>query len=91
MDTALVTISIVVIVALIFDYINGFHDAANSIATVVSTRVLSLGQAVVGGVSQFHRGVLLWHGRRQDRWQGHGGPRCGHLRRNPGGLTGAIL
>ncbi|PYR39804.1 MAG: anion permease, partial [Acidobacteria bacterium] len=27
-------------VALIFDYINGFHDAANSIATVVSTRVL---------------------------------------------------
>ena len=30
-----------------FDYINGFHDAANSIATVVSTRVLSPGQAVV--------------------------------------------
>jgi len=28
-------------VALVFDYINGFHDAANSIATVVSTRVLS--------------------------------------------------
>ena len=47
MDTALVTISIVVLVALIFDYINGFHDAANSIATVVSTRVLSPGQAVV--------------------------------------------
>src|SRR6201990_3602647 len=35
-----------VLVALIFDYINGFHDAANSIATVVSTRVLSPGQAV---------------------------------------------
>src|SRR5688572_1550455 len=34
-------------VALAFDYINGFHDAANSIATVVSTRVLSPGQAVV--------------------------------------------
>jgi PiT family inorganic phosphate transporter len=34
-------------VALIFDYINGFHDAANSIATVVSTRVLSPGKAVV--------------------------------------------
>ena len=28
-------------VALVFDFINGFHDAANSIATVVSTRVLS--------------------------------------------------
>lgn len=46
MDTALITISVVVVVALIFDYINGFHDAANSIATVVSTRVLSPGQAV---------------------------------------------
>src|SRR5436309_10931343 len=34
-------------VALFFDYINGFHDAANSIATVVSTRVLSPGKAVV--------------------------------------------
>ena len=38
---------IVVVVALVFDYINGFHDAANSIATVVSTRVLKPGQAVV--------------------------------------------
>jgi len=37
----------IVLVALIFDYINGFHDAANSIATVVSTRVLSPGVAVV--------------------------------------------
>src|SRR5437667_682731 len=34
-------------VALVFDYINGFHDAANSIATVVSTRVLSPGRAVI--------------------------------------------
>src|SRR5579862_8624841 len=36
-----------VLVALTFDYINGFHDAANSIATVVSTRVLSPGRAVI--------------------------------------------
>src|ERR1043166_2566960 len=36
-----------ILTALIFDYLNGFHDAANSIATVVSTRVLSPGQAVV--------------------------------------------
>ncbi|HKY32651.1 MAG TPA: inorganic phosphate transporter [Candidatus Polarisedimenticolia bacterium] len=36
-----------IVVALIFDYINGFHDAANSIATVVSTRVLTPGVAVV--------------------------------------------
>ena len=38
---------VLVTFALIFDYINGFHDAANSIATVVSTRVLSPGVAVV--------------------------------------------
>lgn len=37
---------LIVVVALAFDYINGFHDAANSIATVVSTRVLSPGKAV---------------------------------------------
>jgi inorganic phosphate transporter, PiT family len=36
-----------ILVALIFDFINGFHDAANSIATVVSTRVLSPGKAVI--------------------------------------------
>src|SRR5436309_3769483 len=35
-----------ILVALVFDFINGFHDAANSIATVVSTRVLSPGKAV---------------------------------------------
>jgi len=38
---------LIVAVALFFDYINGFHDAANSIATVVSTRVLSPGLAVI--------------------------------------------
>lgn len=37
----------IIVLALIFDYINGFHDAANSIATVVSTKVLSPFQAVV--------------------------------------------
>src|SRR4026207_213809 len=37
----------IILTALIFDYINGFHDAANSIATVVSTRALSPGKAVV--------------------------------------------
>ena len=36
-----------IFVALVFDFLNGFHDAANSIATVVSTRVLTPGQAVV--------------------------------------------
>jgi PiT family inorganic phosphate transporter len=40
-------IGAIILTALIFDYINGFHDAANSIATVVSTRVLSPGKAVL--------------------------------------------
>jgi PiT family inorganic phosphate transporter len=45
--TPAITIIVTIItVALVFDYINGFHDAANSIATVVSTRVLSPLQAV---------------------------------------------
>ena len=38
---------IIIILALIFDYINGFHDAANSIATIVSTKVLTPFQAVL--------------------------------------------
>ncbi|HZK81331.1 MAG TPA: inorganic phosphate transporter, partial [Humisphaera sp.] len=37
----------IIAIALFFDFLNGFHDAANSIATVVSTRVLSPGQAVI--------------------------------------------
>ena len=47
MDHTLLAVLALIAVALIFDYINGFHDAANSIATVVSTRVLSPGKAVV--------------------------------------------
>jgi inorganic phosphate transporter, PiT family len=47
MDSNLLAVVAIIIVALVFDYINGFHDAANSIATVVSTRVLSPGQAVI--------------------------------------------
>src|SRR3989440_12938608 len=37
---------LLILVALTFDFINGFHDAANSIATVVATRLLSPGRAV---------------------------------------------
>ena len=43
----LTVVVFIVVVALVFDFINGFHDAANSIATVVSTRVLTPLQAVV--------------------------------------------
>ena len=38
---------VIVVLALVFDYINGFHDAANSIATIVSTKVLTPFQAVL--------------------------------------------
>ena len=38
---------IIIVLALIFDYINGFHDAANSIATIVATKVLTPFQAVI--------------------------------------------
>ena len=44
-DTALLLF--IVAVALVFDFLNGFHDAANSIATVVSTRVLAPQKAVL--------------------------------------------
>jgi PiT family inorganic phosphate transporter len=47
MDSTLLAVLALIAVALVFDYINGFHDAANSIATVVSTRVLSPGKAVI--------------------------------------------
>jgi inorganic phosphate transporter, PiT family len=47
MDPMLLAVIVLVAVALLFDYINGFHDAANSIATVVSTRVLTPGKAVI--------------------------------------------
>jgi len=46
-NTGMVLLVITVLTALIFDFLNGFHDAANSIATVVSTRVLSPRLAVV--------------------------------------------
>lgn len=47
MNTGLLLLLITVAVALAFDFLNGFHDAANSIATVVSTRVLSPRLAVI--------------------------------------------
>src|SRR5690349_5987667 len=43
----LTLVLLVVLIALAFEYINGFHDTANSIATVVATKVLSPGQAVL--------------------------------------------
>ena len=47
MDNQIWIIGSIILFALAFDFLNGFHDAANSIATVVSTRVLTPGQAVI--------------------------------------------
>jgi len=47
----LVFLITIIVLALVFDYINGFHDAANSIATIVSTKVLTPFQAVLWAAS----------------------------------------
>lgn len=54
MEAAFIILAVVVILTLIFDYINGFHDAANAIATVVSTKAMSPTVAVLyGGILNF--------------------------------------
>ena len=52
---------IIIILALVFDYINGFHDAANSIATVVSTGVLKPSQAVVFAATFNFIAIFIFH------------------------------
>src|SRR2546426_2723956 len=47
MDAGLTLLILVVALGLIFEYVNGFHDAANAIATVVATRVLTPIQAIL--------------------------------------------
>ncbi len=47
MSAALLLLLVVILVVLAFEYINGFHDTANAIATVVSTKVLTPRQALV--------------------------------------------
>jgi PiT family inorganic phosphate transporter len=56
---SLTLVLVVVLVALAFEYINGFHDTANSIATVVATKVLSPGQAVLLAAFTNFIGALL--------------------------------
>jgi inorganic phosphate transporter, PiT family len=57
--SALVLLLLVIFVALAFDYINGFHDAANAIATVVSTGVLPVRTAVILAAMFNFVGALL--------------------------------
>lgn len=59
MEPVFILLCVVVALTLLFDYINGFHDAANAIATVVSTRVLSPVVAVAFGAVLNFIGALL--------------------------------
>lgn len=59
MDLALITLVAVVLTALVFDYINGFHDTANAIATVVSTGVLPIRTAVLLAALLNFAGALM--------------------------------
>jgi len=72
-DLALVAVVAIVLLALVFDFSNGFHDAANSIATVVSTRVLTPRAAVIWAAAfnfiaffVFHTGVANTVGKTVD-------------------------
>jgi inorganic phosphate transporter, PiT family len=60
-DLALISVVAIVLLALVFDFTNGFHDAANSIATVVSTRVLTPRLAVVWAAFFNFAAVLVFH------------------------------
>ena len=56
MASSLTILVLVIVLALAFDYINGFHDTANAIATVVSTNVLPARTAVIlAGVGLLRR------------------------------------
>jgi PiT family inorganic phosphate transporter len=60
-DLALISVVAIVLLALVFDFTNGFHDAANSIATVVSTRVLTPSMAVIWAAFFNFAAVLVFH------------------------------
>jgi PiT family inorganic phosphate transporter len=60
-DLVLLSVIAIVVLALVFDFTNGFHDAANSIATVVSTRVLTPRIAVVWAAFFNFAAVLVFH------------------------------
>ncbi len=58
MDTGFIILVVVIVLGLAFDYVNGFHDTANAIATVVATRVLSPVQAILMAASLNFLGAL---------------------------------
>jgi len=51
MSIAIILLTLVIIIAFVFEYINGFHDSANAISTVISTKALSPRYAIVYAAS----------------------------------------
>ncbi|MHB0913062.1 MAG: inorganic phosphate transporter [Armatimonadota bacterium] len=62
LDTTFILIGLVVLFALAFDFINGFHDTANAIATSVLTRALSMRNAVFLSAGMNFIGAMIWTG-----------------------------
>ncbi len=59
LDAAFVMLCLVIVAALLFDYINGFHDTANAIATCVSTRALSVKAAIFMAAALNFAGAMI--------------------------------
>ena len=75
MDAAFIGLVVIILVALAFDYTNGFHDAANSIAVAVSTKALTPGRAGAGRGDEPGRRADLDRGRQDRRRRHHRRPR----------------
>ena len=59
LDPAFIMLCLVILAALVFDYINGFHDTANAIATCVSTRALSIRAAIIMAATLNFAGAMI--------------------------------
>lgn len=59
LDPAFIMLCLVIVAALVFDYINGFHDTANAIATCVSTRALSVRSAIFMAATLNFAGAMI--------------------------------
>ncbi|MDU0458094.1 MAG: anion permease [Geobacteraceae bacterium] len=59
LDAAFIMLCLVILAALVFDYINGFHDTANAIATCVSTRALSVRSAIIMAATLNFAGAMI--------------------------------
>jgi len=74
-ETTFILLGAVVVFALVFDFINGFHDTANAIATSVLTRALSIRNAIFLSAAQNFIGAMIWTGVAQTMGKGIVDPR----------------